>query len=139
MKLELPDYYKITNQKFIDKITKDFEKIKEKPVHYFFTGGCGTGKTELAKIITNHFKNFPHHYFVKKKAYKVYREYINNKNRSEFFEAIASDENIIKKNLFIDDLGGETPRTEASRNFFEEIISSFHRSWLSHVAGCGIN
>lgn len=127
---KLPKDYEINNPNIIDRIRSDVNSNKE--FHYFFVGCYGSGKTYLAEIIKNHFKNVK---FIS--AGDIYADYLNiiNSNLSDKYDAADKRLHCMRsKFVILDDLGNEKPRTISSRSFIESILEDRYR-WVKKGFG----
>ena len=139
--LQLPEGYENLNPNIINRVKSDLKNAKQ--FNYLFLGLVGAGKTYLAKIIykqfyrLNHLENSSSFLL----ARDVYQEYLAvlNSNFVDKSTAIRKRLNCFKDSFSVlDDLGAETPNTDASKSYMADIIERRYEYWQEnpkYIAG----
>ena len=128
-----PEDYKKVNP-FLPDIEKKI--LSGEQFFFILSGKVSRGKTYLMKIIKDNvsrlyikpfFRYSPLWYDIPKE----WRNYLRKDTIGEFTP---------KPFCFFDDLGAETPRTEASKEFIQRLVYSIHENYMTgKIQGCVIS
>lgn len=133
MKLDLPDGYQKNNPNIIDRIESDLDE--DRNFHYLFTGKVGSGKTYLARIIYVSFQRQTQERWYSAKIRDTYKRYLEvsdlQRDRSKLVNRIEAP--FIARNTVLDDLGYESPATEAAHEYISGLLDKRYDRWTQEL------